>query len=213
MRERLRLMGADILFLQEVVGHNAKHVQRLEAWRLLRSMSFSPKRSGQRLPTPAMRSTKMVTTVTPFSRATRWSAVTTKIFRPIASSNGACCTPRCRSRLDDESALRVRTSGLFGRSRRKQVDAVCARIDALVPADAPLIVAGDFNDWRHRAGDPLADIGVREVFESTRGRPARSFPARLPILRLDRIYVRGFHVQSANVHRGREWAGLSIMRR
>ena len=32
MRERLRMMGADIMFLQEVVGHNARHVENHESW-------------------------------------------------------------------------------------------------------------------------------------------------------------------------------------
>ena len=37
----------------------------------------------------------------------------------------------------------------------------------------------------------------------------RSFHARMPTLRLDRIYVRGFNVQSLTVHHGPPWARLS----
>jgi endonuclease/exonuclease/phosphatase family metal-dependent hydrolase len=99
--------------------------------------------------------------------------------------------------------------GLFGRSRMKQIALVCERIAALVPRDAPLILAGDFNDWRHRASDALREIELHEVFETLQGNPARSFPARMPILRLDRIYVRGLQVVDARVHRGRDWAKLS----
>ena len=39
--------------------------------------------------------------------------------------------------------------------------------------------------------------------------PARTFPAALPMLRLDRIYVRGFTVESAQVLHGVLWAKLS----
>jgi endonuclease/exonuclease/phosphatase family metal-dependent hydrolase len=39
--------------------------------------------------------------------------------------------------------------------------------------------------------------------------PARTFPAALPCLRLDRIYVRGFSVRSAQVLHGVQWAKLS----
>jgi endonuclease/exonuclease/phosphatase family metal-dependent hydrolase len=39
--------------------------------------------------------------------------------------------------------------------------------------------------------------------------PARTFPAFLPWLRLDRIYVRGFQVKSAQVLHGAQWAKLS----
>lgn len=210
MRERLRLMGADILFLQEVVGHNAKHVQRHEAWPAAPQHEFL---AETQWPAAAYAGNAI------YENGHHGNAILSR-YPMVRCDHEDISTNRIEQRglLHAEIAVPGWTTnlhcvcvhlGLFGRSRHKQVDAVCARIDALVPADAPLIVAGDFNDWRHRVGDPLADIGVREVFESTRGRPARSFPARLPILRLDRIYVRGFHVQSANVHRGREWAGLS----
>jgi endonuclease/exonuclease/phosphatase family metal-dependent hydrolase len=42
-----------------------------------------------------------------------------------------------------------------------------------------------------------------------RVKPARTFPAGMPWLRLDRIYVRGFEVGKAEVMRGRMWARLS----
>ena len=74
-----------------------------------------------------------------------------------------------------------------------------------MPPGAPLVVAGDFNDWREQAARHLAHpLGLHEVFELTRrGVPARSFPAVLPLFRLDRIYVRGFSVKTAQVYRGR----------
>jgi endonuclease/exonuclease/phosphatase family metal-dependent hydrolase len=39
--------------------------------------------------------------------------------------------------------------------------------------------------------------------------PARTFPALIPWLRLDRIYVRGFAVHDAQVLHGAQWARLS----
>jgi endonuclease/exonuclease/phosphatase family metal-dependent hydrolase len=97
--------------------------------------------------------------------------------------------------------------GLFARWRRRQLLALRERIENLVPNNAPLIIAGDFNDWRVRADRVLADgLHLKEVFESSKGRPARSFPSLLPMFRLDRIYVRGFHVQHAQVHGGAAFA-------
>jgi endonuclease/exonuclease/phosphatase family metal-dependent hydrolase len=102
---------------------------------------------------------------------------------------------------------------LFGRSRRHQYDALAAFIEANVPHDAPLIIAGDFNDWRGRACDLLAPrLGLTEAFAAAdpfARRPTRSFPAALPLLRLDRIYVRGFHIQAARVHTGNAWHRIS----
>jgi endonuclease/exonuclease/phosphatase family metal-dependent hydrolase len=99
--------------------------------------------------------------------------------------------------------------GLTGGTRRRQMQAIVDRMHTLAGGATPLIIAGDFNDWRNRADDQLCDsLGVVEAFAGERGRPARSFPATLPVLRLDRIYVRGFRVESAQSHyacRGRRF--------
>jgi len=90
------------------------------------------------------------------------------------------------------------------------VRALTERIRESVPADAPLIIAGDFNDWRRKADRTLQDdLGVVEVFEAARGRPARTFPAVMPMFRLDRIYARGLRVVSADVHYAYPLARLS----
>jgi len=74
----------------------------------------------------------------------------------------------------------------------------------------PIVVAGDFNDWRQRATRVLADrLGMQEVTAVYGDRPARTFPSLLPVLRLDRIYVRGFSVVEASVHIGPPWSLLS----
>ncbi len=97
---------------------------------------------------------------------------------------------------------------LTARGRGRQLEHLRQRVERMVPANAPLIVAGDFNDWhwRHRAAHEFAHpLNMQEVFEADGGRPALSFPALLPLLRLDRIYVRGFRVRGASVQRGRGW--------
>lgn len=99
--------------------------------------------------------------------------------------------------------------GLFSRWRKRQLTAVRKRIETLIPKTAPLIIAGDFNDWRMKAGPLLHDGHLKEVFEHSAGTPARSFPSMLPMLRLDRIYTRGFHVQQTQVHAGKTYAKVS----
>lgn len=80
--------------------------------------------------------------------------------------------------------------GLLEADRQQQLDRLGEIVEREVPAGEPLIVAGDFNDWRVRADPKLAKRGLSEVFREAFGRHARSFPAGLPLLRLDRIYVR-----------------------
>jgi endonuclease/exonuclease/phosphatase family metal-dependent hydrolase len=118
--------------------------------------------------------------------------------------------------------------GLFAGSRRRQTEALIDAVCSSSPPDAPLIIAGDFNDWTNQLSATLRErLGVTEVFDqnlprrgfgtylrtlSGRGSnvlPARTFPAALPWLRLDRIYVRGLGVQSAQVLHGALWARLS----
>lgn len=118
--------------------------------------------------------------------------------------------------------------GLFARSRKRQTEALIEAVESSSPSDAPLIIAGDFNDWSNQLSDTLRNrLGVTEVFDdnlpargfgsylrtlSGRGPkvvPARTFPAALPWLRLDRIYVRGFSIETAQVLHGPSWARLS----
>ena len=118
--------------------------------------------------------------------------------------------------------------GLFAGSRLRQTDALIEAVQSTAPPDAPLLIAGDFNDWSNALSEALREqLAVSEVFDarlpSSRfgtylrrlaGRgpkqaPARTFPAAMPFLQLDRIYVRGFNVQSARVLHGASWARLS----
>jgi endonuclease/exonuclease/phosphatase family metal-dependent hydrolase len=118
--------------------------------------------------------------------------------------------------------------GLFARSRKRQTEALIEAVRASAPPDAPVLIAGDFNDWTNQLSSTLREcLGVSEVFDGnipTRGfgsylrtlsgrgprlQPARTFPAAMPWLRLDRIYVRGFDVESAQVLHGGLWNRLS----
>jgi endonuclease/exonuclease/phosphatase family metal-dependent hydrolase len=119
--------------------------------------------------------------------------------------------------------------GLFEGSRRRQTDALINAVNDSAPNGEPVIIAGDFNDWRNTLSDCLRlKLGVVEVFDelerrsskigdmvrSVAGRerrlvPARTFPAAMPWFRLDRIYVRGFKVEHAEVLHGPQWAKLS----
>jgi endonuclease/exonuclease/phosphatase family metal-dependent hydrolase len=100
--------------------------------------------------------------------------------------------------------------GLAESHRQQQLDLLCEMVRTEVPADAPLIVAGDFNDWRRRANDMLCEgsrpaRGLRHAY----GEPAKTFPAIFPVLSLDRIYVRNCSVHLPVVLPRRPWSHLS----
>lgn len=100
--------------------------------------------------------------------------------------------------------------GLFGMERHQQLARLVSRIDSHVPHDAPLVIAGDFNDWLGRAERYFThDLDVNEVFKTTSGNYARTFPAWLPVLSMDRIYTRGLDLVGCKRLHGKPWRKLS----
>jgi len=96
---------------------------------------------------------------------------------------------------------------LLQRGRSRQLAAIAERVASQVPPSAPVILAGDFNDWRKQASGALNQAGFSEVFETLTGKSALTFPSHMPVLSLDRIYVRNLKVKDARVLR--DWANLS----
>jgi endonuclease/exonuclease/phosphatase family metal-dependent hydrolase len=99
--------------------------------------------------------------------------------------------------------------GLLEWHRRRQLHRICAIVRDEVPPGAPLVVGGDFNDWRLRADGLLHPVGLREVHQQALGSHARSFPARWPLLKLDRIYVARVASHRPIPLPRRPWARLS----
>lgn len=95
---------------------------------------------------------------------------------------------------------------LFERGRERQLEEIIRYIEVLAQ-EGPTIVAGDFNDWRNRLSEPMRAAGFNEVFETLTGTPAKTFPSIKPMLAMDRIYVRGLKIHSAQILH--EWMGLS----
>ncbi len=95
--------------------------------------------------------------------------------------------------------------GLLAASRDRQVERMGRYLAREVPAHERLVVAGDFNDWGDRLHQPMADLDLR-TFEGIR---LATFPSRLPVLHLDRIYTRGLQPLHAQVPRGRAWSRMS----
>ncbi|MGQ5524365.1 endonuclease/exonuclease/phosphatase family protein [Chitinimonas sp. PSY-7] len=94
--------------------------------------------------------------------------------------------------------------------RRQQLQTLVDYVCQQIPPHEPLIVAGDFNDWQREACGVLREgLDLREAFQSLHGRLAATFPAKLPLLTLDRIYLRGLQVENAQAHSGKEWGKLS----
>jgi endonuclease/exonuclease/phosphatase family metal-dependent hydrolase len=135
-------------------------------------------------------------------------------------------------RVDGRSRVNVHLLcvhfGLMKASRLRQAEQLAEFVEYQIPSSAPLIIAGDFNDWQRRVDPVLRKrLGVEEVavaqdrpfraalqnllpwHRRERNLPARTFPSFAPMLTLDRIYVRGFDVTETTVPKGFTWARRS----
>jgi endonuclease/exonuclease/phosphatase family metal-dependent hydrolase len=98
--------------------------------------------------------------------------------------------------------------GLAHRSRVRQVERLARYVEQAVPADAPLVVAGDFNDWSERLDGLMQGAGLARAF-GPEGGADNTFPSLAPVFALDRFYLRGLVCRSTLVPRGLVWARMS----
>jgi endonuclease/exonuclease/phosphatase family metal-dependent hydrolase len=211
LREAVRSVGADVVFLQEVLGMHAKHPERFVNWpeaphyEFLADSMWPQYAYGRNAVYPSGHHGNAVLSKYPIVHyENRDVSISGPERRGLLH-----CVLRPPGLGVDVHAICVHL-GLREAHRRKQLDMLCQMIDKEVPADAPLVIAGDFNDWRRRANHILhLGAGLREVFEHAHGRPAKTFPARLPVLQLDRIYVRNARVHAPHVLPRKPWSHLS----
>jgi len=211
LRKLLHEMHADLVFLQEVVGEHALHAERFEDWPAASQYEFLAEdiwpdyAYGKNAVYPDGHHGNAILSRFPILM---WENedVSTHRFEQRGLLHCVISMPGWDIPLHAVCAH----LGLFSRGRRHQLEALRDRIERVVPDDAPLIVAGDFNDWRCEAGKVLAEpLCLVECFESSYGHPARSYPSNFPLFRLDRIYIRGFQAQTAYVLAGNPWSMLS----
>lgn len=203
LREHLRELDADIVFLQEVIGQHDGFARRFATWpaepqhQFIAGGLWKDAAYGRNSVHQHGHHGNAI-----LSRFAIESQENQNISRGAFDRRGIL---HCIVRLDAATRLHCLCVhlALTERRRRYQLGALIERVHALIPANEPLIIAGDFNDWRNFASRHLKEtLGVIEAFDHHHGQSARSFPVEAPLLRLDRIYLRGFEVVDARVHRG-----------
>jgi endonuclease/exonuclease/phosphatase family metal-dependent hydrolase len=209
LREAVRAVSADVVFLQEVHGAQQHHAERFSNWPSAPQYEFL---ADDIWPDFAYGRNAV------YPHGNHGNALLSKF--PIVrqqnldvSISGA--EPRgllhCVLQVPGKGELHTLCVhlGLRHAERGRQL-ALLGEFVASLPAAAPVVVAGDFNDWRQRASGTLARAaGLTEVFERETGAAARSFPALLPVFRLDRIYVRNLGSARPEVLSRRPWSRLS----
>ena len=100
--------------------------------------------------------------------------------------------------------------GLFRGERKRQLKMLMGLLAEKVPEGAPLIIAGDFNDWNGALHKQLTtQYHFKEAYNKTYNHLAKTFPARLPLFAMDRIYYQNLKLLDAEVLSGAPWHHLS----
>jgi endonuclease/exonuclease/phosphatase family metal-dependent hydrolase len=203
LRERLRELDADIVFLQEVQGEHLHHPQRHTDYPDVPQHEFLADEFWEHH-AYGMNAV--------YDEGHHGNAILSR-FPIVQVRNKDVSAHRFEQRGVLHCELDVDGAsihcfcvhfGLFAKGRQVQMHALIEQVQDEVGHDAPLIIAGDFNDWRNQLSGGLASgLNVHDAFHLGHGRAARSFPSSFPLLKLDRIYVRGFDVTDCRVHGGR----------
>ena len=212
MRTALANLNPDFVFLQEVQGEHRRREKRIGAWPDLPQFEYIAEESW-----PHFLYAKNAI----YQSGHHGNAILSKYaFERFENINLSSMHRASRSilhgqiRIGDEPQTTVHLLcvhlGLFKAERAFQCRALMQRISEAVPHDEPLLMAGDFNDWRHHLSKPLAEeLGIDEAFYNLEGQHARSFPAIRPAFCVDRIYFRGMRVSEVQCLQGKPWRTLS----
>ncbi len=211
IKASLRLVDADVLLLQEIHGERTISSCRFDDWPNNRQFEFLADQVwphhayGKNAIYKSGHHGNAILSKYPF---VQWENIDVSFMRSASRSllHGVIQLPGIEQKIH----IICVHLGLFGGERASQLSILAKRISSHISADEPLIIAGDFNDWRGRAEHYLhQDLGVKEVFKSTGGAYVRTFPAILPLLSMDRIYYRGFDVMHCQRLHEQPWNRLS----
>lgn len=213
MRAALSGLNPDFVFLQEVQGIHHKRAKRIDSWPDAPQFEYMAEQDW-----PHYLYAKNAI----YQAGHHGNAILSKYpFESFENINLTTHNRASRSLL--HARIRITEQGqsqivhllcvhlgLFKRERAFQCRALMQQIREAVPENEPLIMAGDFNDWRNHLSQPLAEeLGIKEAFQVLTGSCARSFPALRPALCVDRVYYRGLQALDALCLRGKPWRTLS----
>jgi endonuclease/exonuclease/phosphatase family metal-dependent hydrolase len=209
MREAIISLNPDFVFLQEVQGEHKKREKRINAWPASPQCEYIAQNIW-----PHYAYAKNAI----YQSGHHGNAILSKYpFQQVDNIKLTQMRRASRSILHAQLIIEGVVIhllcvhlGLFKRERAEQSTELMRRIRNVVPQNEPILMAGDFNDWRTILSKPLAeDLNLEEAFVSVKGRHARSYPAIRPALCVDRVYYRGMRVQEVACLQGKPWRMLS----
>ena len=211
IRTALSALQPDIVFLQEVLGQHDKHAMRFAEWPLLPQCEFLAQGIW-----PHVAYGKNAV----YAHGHHGNAILSK-YPIIGYENIDISTNAFESRGILHAVVQVPGYeaplhclcvhlNVLRRGRERQLHGLARRVVEGVPRAEPLLVAGDFNDWREDASKFLFEgVDLTEVFLHLNGAHAVTFPSAYPLLRLDRVYSRGLVPMQGEILTRPPWGALS----
>lgn len=210
LREAVRTVGADIVCLQEVMGAHEAHSLHIENWpdtshyEFLADTMWSDFAYGRNAVYPQGHHGNAVLSRYPIEHYENRD-----VSVGASEKRGVLYCRIAPPMLSYPIHVMCVHLGLREAHRQAQLTMLADWVNALPDAE-PVVIAGDFNDWRQTANRPLkAKAGLDEIFTRAHGRPARTFPVQFPLLRLDRIYVKNANASTPTTLALHHWRHLS----
>ena len=206
IRTCLRESKANVVFLQEVVGENEKHRKKISAWPDSNQLEFLADSVWEHF---AYGKNAI------YQHGHHGNAILSEIpFLQWENINISCLSFSQRGILHGKTNENVHLlcvhMGLFEKERGIQIKQIVEYVKNNIPVHEPLILAGDFNDWRSRSHHYIQqELQLTEAHLEAKGVLARTYPARFPLLKMDRIYQRGFEVKQSEILAGKDWQLMS----
>jgi endonuclease/exonuclease/phosphatase family metal-dependent hydrolase len=169
LRQRLHELDADLVFLQEVLGRNDRHARRFEHWPEETQAAFLARAPGVKKSFESAYGKNAH-----YLHGDHGNALLSR-FEILRRENRDISDHALEKRGILHCVVSIEGRevhcfvvhlGLFAGSRTRQVEALVHWIEKELPPQAPLLIAGDFNDWGHKLSQGLYDrLQVREVFD------------------------------------------------
>lgn len=211
IKESIQVTQADLVCLQEVIGQHEVHSKKIKNWptesqfEFLADQVWSHYAYGKNAVYSEGHHGNAILSQHPI---VKWANQDISIT-PFESRGLLHAQLQLPNSNQIIHVLNVHLS-LIEKDRRQQLNEIIKKVNSDISIDEPLIIAGDFNDWRCRASLILKkDLNVDEVSLIHHNKHAVTFPAFFPLLSLDRIYFRNLKCISSEALRDGVWSKIS----